>query len=239
MNPYNDVQTKKTQVRLMFDTIAPHYDLLNHLLSFDFDRLWRRKLVRLVAVSKPSRVLDVATGTADVAINVARRLPECSVVGVDLSDEMVRFGRVKVQQADMESRIVLMTGDAENLAFDDASFDAVTASFGVRNFGDLPKGVSEMCRVLSPGGRCCIMEFSSPSENTLFATLYRFYFHKILPLIGGLISKDRKAYGYLPRSVDEFPRREDFEAMMLGGGFTKVESVRLMWGVAYIYIGTK
>ncbi len=239
MKPYNTQESKKEEIREMFNKIAPNYDFLNHLLSMNFDRLWRRRMVRMVAETEPKDLLDVATGTGDVAINVARKIENCAVTGIDLSDEMVRYAEQKVEERGLSSRIDLLVGDAEQLPFAEASFDATTASFGVRNFGDLPKGLSEMCRVLRGGGSCFVMEFSRPDDVPLFSWLYRFYFHRILPIVGGLISKDRQAYTYLPQSVDEFPSHDEFESMMLSAGFSEVRSVRLMWGVAYIYIGIK
>lgn len=239
MKPYNTQESKKNEIRKMFNRIAPNYDFLNHLLSLNFDRLWRRRMVRRLAEHTPTRVLDVATGTADVAINVARKCPDCRVVGLDLSSEMIRYAEEKVRQRQLSDRVELMVGDAENLPFGEQEFDAVTASFGVRNFGELPRGLSEMCRVLRTGGRCYIMEFSCPDDVPLFSSLYRFYFHHILPVVGGWISRDRQAYDYLPGSVDEFPSHTDFEQMMRTAGFSKVSSLRLMWGVAYIYIAEK
>lgn len=239
MKPYNTQDSKKSQIREMFNRIAPSYDFLNHLLSLNLDRLWRRRMVRRLAEHNPERVLDVATGTADVAINVARKCADCRVVGLDLSSEMIRYATEKVRRRQLSDRVELMVGDAEQLPFEVGEFDAVTASFGVRNFGDLPRGLSEMCRVLRTGGRCYIMEFSRPDDVPLFASLYRFYFHHILPVVGGWISRDRKAYDYLPGSVDEFPAHTDFEQMMRSAGFAEVRSLRLMWGVAYIYIGVK
>ena len=238
MKPYNTEDSKKSEIRDMFNKIAPRYDLLNHLLSLNLDRLWRRRMVKLVAKSEPNDLLDVASGTGDVAINAALKI-DGSVIGLDLSEEMVRYAEYKIEQRGLSSKIDMMVGDAEQLPFDEGSFDAVTASFGVRNFGDLPKGLSEMCRVLRAGGRCFIMEFSCPDDVPLFPALYRFYFHRILPIVGGLISRDRKAYDYLPQSVDEFPSRDSFEQMLRTAGFSRVESVRLMWGVAYIYVAEK
>ncbi|MBO5655481.1 MAG: bifunctional demethylmenaquinone methyltransferase/2-methoxy-6-polyprenyl-1,4-benzoquinol methylase UbiE [Rikenellaceae bacterium] len=239
MKPYNTQDSKKSEIREMFNRIAPSYDFLNHLLSLNFDRVWRRRMVRRLSQHAPERVLDVATGTADVAINVARKCNGCKVVGLDLSEEMVRYATRKVEQKGLAEQISLVVGDAEQLPFEGGEFDAVTASFGVRNFGDLPQGLSEMCRVLKAGGKCFIMEFSRPDDVPLFASMYRFYFHHILPVVGGWISRDRQAYDYLPGSVDEFPSHNTFEDMMRTAGFTKVESLKLMWGVAYIYIGTK
>ena len=176
----------------MFDNIAPRYDLLNHTLSFNIDRLWRRRVVREVAESRPERILDMATGTGDLAIELARRIPGAQVTGVDLSERMLAEARRKVAARGLAERVTLQQGDAEQLAAADASFDAATVAFGVRNFGDLHAGLCELARVLRPGGRIVILEFSQP-RNRLFRALYEFYSFRILPLIGGAVSHDRQA----------------------------------------------
>ena len=221
----------------MFDNIAPAYDRLNHLLSFGLDRLWRRRVVRMVARCGAARVVDVATGTADLAIDIARRT-EAEVVGVDLSEAMIEIGRRKAERAGLGRRIELIAGDAENLPLEDCSADCATVAFGVRNFQDIEAGLRQMHRVLVSGGRCFVLEFSTP-RGAVFAPLFRFYFHRILPVVGGAVSGDRKAYEYLPSSVDEFPSCERFARMMRGAGFVGVERVKLMFGVAYIYVGVK
>lgn len=195
--------SKKTRVREMFDSIAPRYDLLNHLLSFGVDRLWRRRMVGVVAAGTPAAILDVAAGTGDVAVALARRLPAARITGIDLSGEMLAVGRGKVARRGLCDRIELVQGDAEQLPFPDGTFDAVTIGFGIRNFGSIEAGLAEAFRVLRPGGRLCILEFSTP-RGRCFGLLYRFYFHRILPLVGRLISKDDSAYTYLPESVDHF-----------------------------------
>lgn len=195
--------SKKTRVREMFDSIAPRYDLLNHLLSFGVDRLWRRRMVGVVAAGTPAAILDVAAGTGDVAVALARRLPAARITGIDLSGEMLAVGRGKVARRGLCDRIELVQGDAEQLSFPDGTFDAVTIGFGIRNFGSIEAGLAEAFRVLRPGGRLCILEFSTP-RGRCFGPLYRFYFHRILPLVGRLISKDDSAYTYLPESVDHF-----------------------------------
>ncbi len=231
-------ETKKKMVRDMFDHIAPTYDRLNHLLSFGIDRLWRRKTVRRVASGRPQRILDLATGTGDLAVAMARRMPEASVTGLDLSAEMLAVGRLKVGRKGLTDRIRLIEGDAERLPFASDTFDAVTVAFGIRNFGDMDAGLREAVRVLRSGGHLCILEFSTP-EGRLFGPLYRFYFHRILPLIGRLISHDDKAYRYLPDSVDHFPNNLLFLRRMKDAGFSNCRSRRLMRGIAYIYEGVK
>ena len=202
VKPYNTGQTKKEEVREMFDNIAPKYDLLNHTLSMNIDRIWRRRVVRIVCRSRPHRILDVATGTGDLAIEMARRIRDVHVLGVDLSEKMLDVARCKVAARGLDERVVLDVGDAEHLRVSDASVDVVTVAFGVRNFGDLEAGLREMARTIKPGGKVVILEFSRP-RNRLFRVLYEFYTYKILPRIGGMVSKDKRAYEYLPASVGE------------------------------------
>ena len=230
--------SKKTRVREMFDSIAPRYDLLNHLLSFGVDRRWRRRMVGVVAAGTPAAILDVAAGTGDVAVALARRLPAARITGIDLSGEMLAVGRGKVARRGLCDRIELVQGDAEQLPFPDGTFDAVTIGFGIRNFGSIEAGLAEAFRVLRPGGRLCILEFSTP-RGRCFGPLYRFYFHRILPLVGRLISKDDSAYTYLPESVDHFPDNLLFLRLMGQAGFAACRSRRQMRGIAYIYEGRK
>lgn len=222
----------------MFDNIAPAYDRLNDIMSFGIARVWRRAVVKRVVKAHPHRVLDLATGTADLAIALARRLPDAAVTGGDISEGMLALGRVKVAKAGLTQRVTLVTARAEELPFADGGFDAVTAAFGVRNFADLAQGLSEMARVLVKDGRIFILEFSTP-RSKLFGALYRFYFHRVLPRIGGLISKDYHAYTYLPGSVSEFPSPERFTTMMNAAGFGDCQARPLTGGVAYIYTGVK
>ena len=238
MKPYNTTESKKEQVRSMFDAIAVRYDALNHLLSMGVDRSWRRKVVRRVHAAKPATILDLATGTGDLAIMLARECEQSAVTGIDLSEQMLAIGRQKVSQAGLEQRITLMQGDAENLPAEDNSFDAVTVAFGVRNFEDLARGVAEIHRVLRPGGIVCVLEFGMP-RNKIFGTLYRFYFHRVLPAVGRMISHDKSAYTYLPQSVDEFPYGEKFRGMLLQAGFTDCRITNLWGGIAQIYYGRK
>ena len=221
MKPYNTEQTKKEEVREMFDNIAPKYDLLNHTLSMSIDRIWRRRVVRIVRRCRPHRILDVATGT-----------------GVDLSEGMLDVARRKVTARGLDGRVVLDAGDAEHLHVADASVDVATVAFGVRNFGDLDAGLREMARTIKPGGKVVVLEFSRP-RNRLFRALYEFYTYKILPRIGGMVSKDKRAYEYLPASVGEFPAPKEFMAMMERAGFRECRARSQSFGIAQIYTGQK
>ena len=238
MKPYNTDQTKKEEVREMFDNIAPKYDLLNHTLSMSIDRVWRRRVVGEVRRAKPGRILDVATGTGDLAIAMARRIRDVQVLGVDLSEQMLAVARRKIEARGLDGRIVLDRGDAERLAVADASVDVATVAFGVRNFGALGAGLRELARTIKPGGKVVILEFSRP-RNRVFRALYEFYSYKILPRIGGLVSRDKRAYEYLPASVGEFPAPEEFMAMMARAGFRNCRARSQSFGIAQIYIGER
>ena len=238
MKPYNTDQTKKEEVREMFDNIAPKYDLLNHTLSMSIDRVWRRRVVGEVRRAKPGRILDVATGTGDLAIAMAHRIRDVQVLGVDLSEQMLAVARRKIEARGLDGRIVLDRGDAERLAVADASVDVATVAFGVRNFGDLGAGLRELARTIKPGGKVVILEFSRP-RNRVFRALYEFYSYKILPRIGGLVSRDKRAYEYLPASVGEFPAPEEFMAMMARAGFRNCRARSQSFGIAQIYIGER
>ena len=238
MKPYNTDQTKKEEVREMFDNIAPKYDLLNHTLSMSIDRVWRRRVVGEVRRAKPGRILDVATGTGDLAIAMARRIRDVQVLGVDLSEQMLAVARRKIEARGLDGRIVLDRGDAERLAVADASVDVATVAFGVRNFGDLGAGLRDLARTIKPGGKVVILEFSRP-RNRVFRALYEFYSYKILPRIGGLVSRDKRAYEYLPASVGEFPAPEEFMAMMARAGFRNCRARSQSFGIAQIYIGER
>ena len=211
---------------------------MNHTLSFQIDKLWRRHVVRIVRRMQPRRILDVATGTGDLALAMARRMRGVQVLGVDLSENMLAEARRKATACGLDERVVLSLGDAERLEVADASVDVVTVAFGVRNFGDLGAGLREIVRVLKPGGKVVILEFSTP-RNPLFRRVYGLYSHRLLPAIGGMISKDRKAYEYLPASVDEFPAPECFMAMMREAGFKDCRARSQSLGIAQIYTGEK
>ncbi|MCF8223761.1 MAG: bifunctional demethylmenaquinone methyltransferase/2-methoxy-6-polyprenyl-1,4-benzoquinol methylase UbiE [Bacteroidales bacterium] len=229
---------KKEEVRIMFDSIAWRYDFLNHFLSFGTDLLWRRKAVNEIAARiKPARILDLATGTCDLAIEALRLKPE-KVTAVDISQRMLEEGRKKLYRKKLHGEIELMIGDSEELPFDDTSFDTVMVSFGIRNFEDAEKGLSEMYRVLREKGVVMILEFSRPTGFP-FKYIYGFYFRKVLPFFGALFSKDRAAYNYLPNSVSSFPEGDDFLSLMEGVGFGNLKQRRLTGGVASIYTAEK
>lgn len=238
VKPYDPERPKKTQVRDMFDRIAPRYDLLNHTLSFNIDRLWRRRVVRLVRRSGAQRILDLATGTGDLAIDLALHIPGARVLGVDLSEGMLDIARRKVAARGLDARIRLEQGDAEHLGAADASVDALTVAFGVRNFGDLEAGLREMARTIRPGGQVVILEFSEP-KGALFGPLYRFYSGWLLPRVGGAVSKDRKAYEYLPASVEAFPEPGAFMELMRRAGFRNCRARSQSFGIAQIYTGER
>lgn len=222
----------------MFDHIAPRYDLLNHTLSANVDRWWRRRVVRIVRRMAPHRVLDLATGTGDLAIGLARGIAHVQVLGIDLSEQMLAVARAKVAARGLDDRIVLDQGEAEYLAVANASVDVVTVAFGVRNFGDLEAGLREMARTIKPGGHAVILEFSRP-RNRIFRALYEFYSYRVMPRIGGLVSKDKRAYEYLPASVGEFPAPDRFLEIMARAGFAECRARSLSFGIAQIYIGKR
>ena len=229
---------KGERVREMFDTIAPRYDFLNRLLSFGIDQRWRRFAVDRIACPPDGMVLDVATGTGDVALAIAARTPATvRIVGVDFSPQMVELGREKVGRSPYGERIRLEVAPCEAIPFPDATFDAVTIAFGIRNVVDRLYGLREMGRVLKPGGKVVILEFSNP-RSRLFKSLYYFYFRRILPLVGGLFSRF-SAYQYLPDSVLDFPPQEEFKTLMAAAGFGKLTHFDLTGGIATVYVGEK
>ncbi|GAA3926696.1 bifunctional demethylmenaquinone methyltransferase/2-methoxy-6-polyprenyl-1,4-benzoquinol methylase UbiE [Hymenobacter algoricola] len=237
--PYkDDAAGKKSQVAQMFNSIAGKYDFLNHFLSAGTDIYWRRKAVSELTALRPARILDIATGTADFAIESLRLSPETQVTGVDISEGMLEVGRRKLVQKGLTHRIQLELGDSESLPFPDDHFDAVTASFGVRNFENLQKGLREMHRVLRPGGKVVILEFSKPTAFPM-KQAYNFYFKRILPVFGKLISKDRAAYTYLPESVQAFPDGPDFLAILQNVGFKTPAWQPLTFGISSIYTAQK
>lgn len=220
-----------------FDEIAHRYDLLNRLLSFRIDQLWRKKLVRKLPKGEAYHVLDVATGTADLALMAARR-KGCRVTGCDVAEKMMDIGRKKAARKKLDQKVTLVSGAAENLPFAPNTFDAAMVAFGVRNFNDLEKGLAEMNRVLKPGGKILVLEFSIP-QNRIFKTFYLFYFLKVLPFLGGFISGNRKAYAYLPESVLKFPQGEEFLGLLQKAGFTDTHYKNLTLGIATLYQGIK
>ena len=230
--------TKRDRVRLMFDDIAPTYDRLNHVLSFNIDRLWRRRVVRIVRRTGAKRILDMATGTGDLAIAMARRIRGCTVCGADLSPEMLEEARRKIVRRGLDERITLMECDAERIGLQAECVDAATIGFGIRNFEHPERGLSELFRTIKSGGHLVILEFSNP-RNRLVGALYRFYSHRLLPIIGGAVSHNRAAYEYLPDSVDKFPAPEEFVRMLEAAGFTDVRRRPQSCGIAQIYIAKR
>lgn len=224
----------------MFDSIAGNYDRLNHILSLDIDKSWRKKAVREIVVKDtPLKILDVASGTGDFAMAIARdSAPGSLITGTDISEGMLAIGREKVKAAGLNDRIRLEYGDCEQLEYPAGSFDRVSVAFGVRNFEHLEKGLSEMCRVLKPGGKSVILELSVPG-NPILKSVYKLYFLHILPLIGGLVSGDRAAYRYLPASVLKFPSPEKVCSMMRSAGFSEVRAKALTFGICRMFIGIK
>lgn len=219
----------------MFDAIARRYDLLNRMLSAGIDQRWRRAATVALADAEPKRVLDVATGTGDLAIAVIEGGAE-SVVGVDIAEEMLEVAREKVRRRGMEEQVTLRVGDAERLPFSDRQFDAATVAFGVRNFEDLQRGLQEIRRVLRPGGKIVVLEFSSPKHFPV-RQVYAFYSRFVMPWIGRLISRDKGAYTYLPESIRAFPDGENFLAELRMAGFEQVEAKPLTFGIATLYAG--
>jgi len=225
-------------VEEMFNGIAHRYDLLNHILSFGVHILWRNRLVKSVLKINPTKVLDVATGTADVAIALAKRDRRVEIVGVDVAEKMLSVGRAKVQKLGLDHRIVLSQASAENLPFDDSTFSAVTVAYGVRNFNDLQRGLTMMYRVLESGGSIHILEFVKP-KLMVMRLVFGLYFHRILPLIGRCISDHSNAYSYLPQSVQTFAERDDFVKMLLAAGFVSPGYSIQSFGIAAIYTAKK
>jgi len=230
--------SKSQQVEAMFNDIAPKYDFLNHLLSLGIDKIWRRRVIRKIIAEKPNDVLDIATGTADLAIMLVKKLPTVNITGIDLAENMLEVGRTKVNKLNFSNKISLKHGDSLCLPFPDESFDAAMVAFGVRNFEDPVRGMSETQRVLRKNGKYFVLEFSLPRSFPM-AQLYRFYFKAILPLIGKIVSGHKQAYTYLPESVNAFPDGENFIALMEKAGFTECKFKKLTFGIATLYEGKK
>jgi len=228
---------KKAQVEEMFDNIAHRYDFLNHLMSLGIDKLWRKSAVRILKQHHPKTVLDIATGTADFAIEDYKAQPE-KIVGIDIAEQMLVIGREKIKARGLSEKITLQKGDSENLPFADNSFDAITVGFGVRNFENLAKGLKEMHRVLKPGGIAIVLEFSKPRVFPVKQVFYA-YFHYVCPLIGRWFSKDSRAYTYLPESVDSFPEGNNFLTKLKEAGFQNTQCKPLTFGISSIYTGYK
>lgn len=228
---------KKEVVKEIFNDIAPKYDLLNHFLSLNIDKIWRKKAMKCISEEEKGMLLDVACGTGDFSI-AACRAGVRKVTGIDISENMVEVGRKKISGMGLQERIVLQSGDSERMDFPDNHFDIVTVAFGVRNFEHLELGLKEMQRVLKPGGKVIILEFSMP-ERFPMKQLYTFYFRYILPVVGGIISGNKGAYSYLPESVMKFPQGSVFLNIMKTCGFSSSTQRRLSFGIASIYVGKK
>lgn len=238
VKPYYQEGSKKEQVGKMFDNIAPNYDLLNRLLSAGVDVYWRKRAIDKLKSKQPKVILDVATGTGDVAIEMVRQLEPEKIVGLDLANEMLEVGRRKIKKRQMEHIIEMVQGDSEKLPFQDNTFDAVTVAFGVRNFENLEQGLSEMHRVLKTGGQVVVLEFSKPKMPP-FKQLYNFYFKNVLPVVGRITSKDPKAYSYLYESVQAFPDGVKFEKILEKTGFKCTHITALTLGICSIYYAEK
>lgn len=238
INPYDSRRAKGEQVKEMFDSIAPAYDFMNRAMTLGIDRLWRRKAISLIEAMPHDRILDVATGTADLAILMAEKLDPLEVIGVDISEEMLAAGSRKAEDAGVTDVVKLSPGDCLNLPLTDDSFDVVTSAFGVRNFENLLEGYREMHRVLRKGGSVVVLELSVPTSKWV-APLYRFYTRRIIPAVGRLISRDKRAYSYLPESIEAVPQRQDMIAIMHRAGFHGGRFIPLTFGVATLYIAEK
>ena len=238
IKPYHEDGDKRAQVEEMFDNIAPTYDKLNHRLSWNIDKRWRRRAVAALSDYAPETILDVATGTGDFAIQLATTLHPKEVVGADISEGMMEVGRNKVHSAGLDDIIRFAKEDCFKMTFPDSRFDAVTAAFGIRNFANLDKGLAEMCRVLKPGGHLSIVELTSPVSFPM-KQLFHIYSHTVLPIYGRLISKDTSAYSYLTKTIEAFPQGELMVRILKDAGFKQAEFKRLTFGICTMYFATK
>lgn len=237
VKPYNESLGKKVQVEEMFDNIAHRYDFLNHLMSLNIDKLWRKSAVKILKRKNPKSILDVATGTGDFALENMSLKPD-EIVGIDLSENMLAIGRKKIARKKLGHVISMKKADSENLPFPDNRFDAITVGFGVRNFENLMAGIKEMYRVLKPGGTLVVLEFSKPTVFPVKQVFY-FYFHYVCPVVGKLFSRDERAYTYLPESVDVFPQGNEFTSILEKAGFKTIQCKSLTFGISSIYSGEK
>lgn len=238
VKPYKDAQSsKRQQVEEMFDSIAPKYDFLNRVLSMGIDQGWRKKAINSLKEVNPKQILDVATGTADLAIAALKLNPD-HITGIDISNQMLNVGRDKIKAKNISDKITLTQADSANLPFEDNKFDAITVAFGVRNFEFLQQGINQMYRVTSKGGKLAVLEFSNP-KSFPFKQIYNFYFKYILPGWGGLISKSKTAYTYLPESVQHFPEGEQFAAYLKNAGYTQIKIQPLTFGICTLYTAVK
>lgn len=238
IKPYHEDGRKGEQVEQMFDSIAHSYDTLNHRLSWNIDKRWRKVAINQLKPYKPQIMLDIATGTGDFAIMAAKILQPKKMLCTDFSTEMMNIGKQKVKQLQMDHFISFAKEDCMNLSLPDNQFDAVTTAFAIRNFENLEKGLKEMCRVLKKGGHACILELSTPKQPIMRA-LFRFYSHTVLPIYGKLISKDPSAYAYLTATIDAFPQGEEIVRLFEQAGFSKATFKRLTFGICTMYFATK
>lgn len=238
VKPYNSAdKSKKEEVAEMFNNISKRYDFLNHFLSLGIDKLWRKKAVKQLREINPERILDIATGTGDFAISSLRLDPK-EVVGVDISEGMLSVGREKMKKKGFDKVVKMVLGDSEELQYPNNTFDAITVGFGVRNFQNLEKGLGDMLRVLRPGGKAVVLEFSKPKRFPI-KQLFGFYSKVIIPFFGKRISKDKRAYEYLPESVAAFPEGQAFLDIMNKVGYTELNAIPVSGGIATIYTGIK
>ena len=237
IKPYNEGE-KTTQVEQIFENIAPTYDTLNHRLSWNIDKGWRRKAILQLEPFRPQTMLDIATGTGDFAIMAARMLAPQKLIGADISEGMMDIGRQKVKKAGLESIISFEREDCTMLSYADDTFDAITAAFGIRNFSCLDKGLAEMCRVLRKGGHLSIVELTSPVSFPM-KQLFHAYSHTVLPVYGRLISKDTSAYSYLTKTIEAFPQGEEMVGILQKAGFSEASFRRLTFGICTMYFATK
>ena len=237
VKPYNSEKSKKEEVAEMFNNISANYDFLNHSLSLGIDHLWRKKAIKQLKNLEVKKVIDIATGTGDFAIASLKLNPD-EVIGVDISSGMLEVGSKKMKNKGHDKTIKMILGDSENLAFEDNYFDALTVGFGVRNFENLEKGLSEMLRIVRPGGKIVILEFSKPKKFPV-KQVFSFYSKYFIPFFGKRISKDQQAYAYLPESVAAFPEGKEFESILRNLNYKSVQSIILSGGIATIYTGTK
>ncbi|MDE6200162.1 MAG: bifunctional demethylmenaquinone methyltransferase/2-methoxy-6-polyprenyl-1,4-benzoquinol methylase UbiE [Muribaculaceae bacterium] len=239
INPYSgDSRDKTSQVEAMFDSIAPAYDFMNSAMSFGLHRRWLRKAIGEAAAGAPAKILDVATGTADVAIALSRRLPQAQITGIDLSEGMLEVGRRKVSKAGLEEKIELQQADCLHLPMADGSFDCVTVAYGVRNFEHLLEGYKEMARVLRKGGRLVVIELSTP-KSAFVKPFYKFYTRCVIPVAGRMVSKDVRAYSYLPESIAAVAQGEAMTALMQQAGLRDTTFRTMTFGVCTIYTGVR
>ena len=238
IKPYKNSELgKKEQVAKMFDNISEDYDGLNRVISLGIDVSWRKKVVKLVGENNPQQILDIATGTGDLALMMAQLNPE-KIIGLDISAGMLEVGKQKIAKADLTNKIEMIVGDSENIPFEDNTFDAITVSFGVRNFENLDKGLTEILRVLKPGGKFVVLETSNPTKFP-FKQGYKFYTNFILPIIGKIFSKDKVAYSYLSESANSFPFGKAFNNILQKNGFKNAKNLPVTFGVASIYTALK